>query len=283
MDKAEEDGLFSALKPPGGKREHPPTVQELHALFDTEVILGVWRRTHYAMGAFPMALCGSFSEKSISTASFESMGCAWKFIAATNHRADGDDGPPKHVFARLECAEVGQAPHCLEGDLSLTKTRGGGATWIIEPYKPFRGDPADLPIVVKALDGRYLCSNPKTKRCALVDPCDIDLRDPLGEYVFNVAWECSLMSAQRDDDPSLDFLNQYRNRAAQSTCFTCTSHLGSRLSQITRVCHERLHPLSSRETALKRDGDTPESVEPRKTPDMLELEMNTLLRVEGHL
>ena len=33
--------------------------------------------------------------------------------------------------------------------------------------------------------------------------------DDRHEYIFNVAWECSLMSAQSDDDPSLAFLDQY--------------------------------------------------------------------------
>ena len=52
-------------------------------------------------------------------------------------------------------------------------------------------------------------NDPVPRPLALVAPGDLDLRDVAGEYIFNVAWECSLMSAQSDDDPSLAFLDQY--------------------------------------------------------------------------
>jgi len=208
MSKAEQDGLFDALNPPNGLRKEPPTVAELHALFDTEVILGVWRRTAYTMGEFPKCLNGSLSEKTVAVRAFEEIGSSWRFVAA---RRDARDGPPPEsgVLARLECAEAGRAPLALQADLTLTKTRGAGCDWLVEPHAPFRGDPNDLPVKITGPDGRLLCSNPKSKAIALVAPGDLDLRDVAGEYIFNVAWECSLMSAQSDDDPSLAFLDQY--------------------------------------------------------------------------
>ena len=204
MENAKADGLFDALKAPEDLRQKPPAVAELHALFDTEVIVGVWRRTHYAMGAFPLCLTGKLSEKVVATESFECVGSAWRFVAARDA-----ERRESCVVARLECVEVGRAPMALEADLTLTAARGGGADWIVVPAEPFRGDPADLPVTIEAPDGRRLCSDPNTKTCVLVPPEHLDDKDSVGAFRYNVAWECSLMSAQRDDDPSLAFLDQY--------------------------------------------------------------------------
>ena len=216
MEQAEKDGLFDALKPPGGARAGPPSVQELYALFDTEVVVAVWRRTAYTMGEYPRCLNGSFAEKTVSCQAFENIGSSWKFVPV--RRGPGDGPPPAGgVLARLECVEVGRQPLALLGDLSLSKTRGAGCDWFVAPAEPFRGDPNDLPVTIAAPDGRLLCANPKAKSIALVAPGDLDLRDVEGDFIFNVAWECSLMSAQRDDDPSLAFLDDYMKQIEEET------------------------------------------------------------------
>lgn len=207
MAKANADGLFDAIKDPRELRQRPPSVAELHALYGTEVIVGVWRRTRYELGAFPLALTGKFCAKTVSTESFESVGSAWRFAA--RRAPDGEKERADAIVARLECVEVGRKPLVLEADLTLSGVKGGGADWVIAPAEPFRGDPSDLPVTISAPDGRRLCSDPATRKCLLVDARDVDARDGEGNFYYNAAWECSLMSAQRDDDPSLAFLDEY--------------------------------------------------------------------------
>uniref|UniRef100_A0A7S2BLF7 Uncharacterized protein n=1 Tax=Octactis speculum TaxID=3111310 RepID=A0A7S2BLF7_9STRA len=198
VDQAERDGLLRSFEPQPGS-DYVPTIERL---FEGKYIIGTWRRSPYRPAAFPLALMGSMTSMSVTLGTFDQSCVVWRFTLKS---------PPvdEAFIATMECHELGEKPHGLTADLDLVSDTSRSLEWLVQAYEPFRGDSLDIAVTIRSsIDGRFLCSNESTKKVALLTKHDADIRDAVGNFVWNIAWECSpeLSPATGGD---LDFLDKY--------------------------------------------------------------------------
>lgn len=201
VDKADRDGILRSFDPRAVEgSSQPPNIERL---FEGHHVIGTWRRTPYKPASFPVALIGSAINLRVTLGTFDSAGAVWRVALQTSELIDG-----AHV-ANLSCHELGEKALFLDDHLNLVADFERAASFLIEPYEPFRNDPLDIAVTIRSLrDGRFLVSNETTKQVALMTRSDADWKDASGNFQWNIAWECTPeMSPVADED--LLFLEKY--------------------------------------------------------------------------
>ena len=224
LERAERDGVFAPLAAPArGAASGAGPPAEVESLFETNFVVGVWRRAEYKLGAFPLALCGSFARQTVALGPYESLGTVWRFV-----RVGGAGEPPAAARARgaaptydaiLECHEAGESPLALTADLRLASDPSRAAVWTLEEVAPFRRvSPLDVAVRVSLrgdAGARALCAREADATVALLTAEQSAERDARGGFVWNVAWECTPEmegadgGGARGADASLAFLDKY--------------------------------------------------------------------------
>ena len=137
-----------------------------------------------------------------------SSGVVWNFSPI--------EGRPR--CALLSCADLRDSETFEEGQLYITETldlteeKSHAAIWELEEAAPFHGGPRDVSIALRLLGTTdFLCSDTTSETISLVPSDKMNNRDS-GDWLYNIAWECTPdVDPEGDDatktDLDLRFLN----------------------------------------------------------------------------
>lgn len=207
------------------------------------VFLGIWQRTTYISGAWPLVLSG-VNTAHVGLSGYDSpSGVVWRFVkpeqkninSSSNGSNSSDTGSDNvsSYNAYLELVDhplyrSGEQHLYLSRDLSLVSSKMEAALFLIERVKPFRNGPADHAIRL-SIDGGFtstgdgarlvLCttggkSSGGSGEVLFVHSDRLNSMNSDGTYLYNIAFETTpdsdatvQMEMEKDDVPIESYLD----------------------------------------------------------------------------
>jgi len=173
------------------------------------IFVGVWQRTTYVSGAWPLCLSGSTTAR-VGLSGYDSpTGVVWRFVHPNpNNTNDGSAASGTGYLELVDHAlfNSGEQHLYLSRALSLVSSKMEAALFFIERVAPFRNGPADHAIRLSLDSGLSSSSSASSPndRLVLCSTCGnsggggevmlvhqdrVESRNTDGTYMYNIAFE----------------------------------------------------------------------------------------------
>mmetsp|Transcript_7094 Transcript_7094/g.10588 ORF Transcript_7094/g.10588 Transcript_7094/m.10588 type:complete len:232 (-) Transcript_7094:176-871(-) len=149
--REEQEELFMKICPEPSKSLTSNRDHSVERIFEHYCLISVGSDRSHVLGAWPSAIVGSFSNKTISLGNYESHGSLWRFL-----KMDSSNGPATVV---IQCSEIGEKPMFLTSDLELSENNSYAAEWTVSlaPSANKHSSEATRICIRSADDSRLLC------------------------------------------------------------------------------------------------------------------------------